>query len=587
EVQTLERIHQSARRILVAPHPYVALNRHPELMEQVQLMARSPAIATAVTGLMDNPTRDGLADYLARPESLELLVYEPLAEAVSNVEELEFLTLQVLYAMCRSDSITLERRLKQFDEGRLRQMLRSRLQALLESRSPHTRAVAVRLLATAEEVRDRNDRLIHQYELNRALQDEDATVAEAASDAMTLLALDPVVPLPSMAEARRVATAEAVRPAAPTVTVEETRVLASDDVGLLVAELRRWVVDRAAPVPSGLNPEQAKRAERMRELADRLKGPDAQPNEGAMQQLAVYFAGLNRALDEPELEGTRRYFCFLPPRHVAALRGAVFDSWKVFAFSQGMRLSDLIAQTPPGDLMLDYRFFLEEHGRELTDRFEGVSPFLGGAGQPLTVYMLAPDESFGVWRRKTSSFVEARREEAPYFVELLERVDMSEIQLQLPRVLRLTRAGGLPLDELETHLPVFPTERIVEPWTTEVFQPARYRFAPLLHKMSLRREQLGSEEDDWDDFEALLGLLQGRPSGQTPEPPPAPVPVPVPVEVAPAPVVEPGPWAPEAPRPGLKELAASLARLFDLPEQYTKQVVNILLEIGSDSVYDL
>jgi hypothetical protein len=98
-----------------------------------------------------------------------------------------------------------------------------------------------------------------------------------------------------------------------------------------------------------------------------------------------------------------------------------------------------------------------------------------------------------------------------------------------------------------------------------------------MHRMGLHREQLALEED-FEDFEALLGLLHGVIGGEA-----------TPLQAYPdAKAPAEAPAAPtERTGPSFRELAANIAQAFDLPKPYQKQVINILLDVGIQSVYDL
>lgn len=521
EAHTLQLIHASVGRILKSRPSYLALDEHPEMLDKIQAVARELSVP-----VIDPGTKDGLLELIKRPGYAEVSLFEPLASAVESSETLELLTLQLLFALCTAHDIELERRFKQYDETRFRQLLRSRLHALLSASAPGIRALAVRLLATSEEIGDRNDRLIAQYELSRARHDEQAEVREAAGEALAQLAMEGAVPLPEMVRVvRHAPRAEAAPSSAP----EET----NQDVLKMAAEIREWL----AAVPAG---------DKREELARGVT-----PEQ--VSELAEFLVGLNRAV----MPDQHIYVLLLEAERLRPLQGAVFDSWKVFALSQGHRLSELVKQKNALELRLEYQDFLVEHGAELARKFADEAPFLGGSTGPVRLFHLNPREPFGPWRRKDSSFVEASREDSPLFLALLPSLE------ELPRVLKVDRAGGQALVDLESHLASFTTERLIEPWQAEVFQPTRNRFAPFLQRMGLDRRQLAHEED-FEDFEALLELLHGDALD--------------PVEEA----------ADEEPAgPSFKDLVQSLSQSFDLPRSHHKQVINILLDVGVQSVYDL
>src|SRR5690606_6930943 len=108
-----------------------------------------------------------------------------------------------------------------------------------------------------------------------------------------------------------------------------------------------------------------------------------------------------------------------------------------------------------------------------------------------------------------SSFVDQVLDESRFFLDLMDVLSREEDPRNV-RVLRLTQAGGLNLEDLESHLAVFTTERIVDPRSVEIFQLNRLRFAPLIHEMAFSRQQVGSEEEDLEELQALLNLFQGK-----------------------------------------------------------------------------
>lgn len=533
EARTLELIHASVGHVLKHKPTYVPLDEQADLLARLCQVASGPVLAGLTTASLDPTTRDGLLELIQRPDYADLDVYQPLAQAVDTPEELEFLALQLLFALCCAEEVELERRFKQFDETRLRQLLRTRLHGLLDSPSPHTRALAVKLLVTREEVRDRNDHLMAHYELSRRLQDEDLAVRQAAGESLAQLALEGLVPLPEMFRVQR-------RSQAPRQEIPAEPEGEDQDVLAMTTEIHEWLKEKA----------ELPESDRRRDLARAVP-------EGAIATLAEFLVGLNRAV--PDQQHT--YVLLLRAERLRPMRSAVFDSWKVFALSRGVRLCELVRGESPAELKLEYQDFVAEHGAELATRFVGEAPFLGGPLGPVTLYHLNPHERFGTWRRKDSSFVEARREDSPLFLALLGRLE------EMPRVLRVERAGGLPLVELESHLASFVTERIIEPWQAEVYQPRRRRFAPFLHSVGLSREHLDHEED-LEDYEALLGLLQEVPEERaTPDP------------------EQPAPES--ASGPTFRELVTSISQAFEVPRPHQKQVVNILLDVGIQSVYDL
>lgn len=597
ELRQLEWIHDSLFGILTRLPEYSSLSAKPELLERVRKSLWSSQASAILTGLMDPKTRDGLSANLKGAAAYDFRLYKPMLEGGAGDEQLEFMGLRLMYEMCRSDVVSTEGYFKHYDASRFRSLIHNRLCEMVDSEDPKVRAMAIRLMATADEVPDRSARLVVEYELNRALSDPDPKVARAAAEGLVRLALMDVVPLPEMVELARIAVEEKPRKAVlqePEIVEGAIPGMDLDEQRRIDAEIRRWVKDmkvvdarraKGLPITDGEG-----------EIVDKLLFP-----------LVQVIAGLNTACRNDESLQKRRYFCVVPAQELESVRGAVLDSWKVMALSQGKRLSEVMAAASPAEVFLDYRFFVEDNAEALK-RELGATPYFGGPEDPMTIYQFRPAELVSVFRRRESSFVSQVMEESRFFLDLLELSECEDPRTL--RILRLSSAGGTSLAELESHLAVFTTERSLDPRTVEIFQLHRLRFAPLIHEMAFSQAQVGSEEEDLEDLQALLDLFQGKryvprtagsrePSGEreaAPAPPPtmAQPPAPEPEsERPPEPLPPPPPSGealdapPEPDRASVRDLAARLGRSFGLPEDLDRQIVNMLMAVGRSSLYDL
>ncbi len=580
ELRLLEWIHEILWLVLTRFPDYQSLASRPDVLERIRKSLWSSRASEILGSLMDPRTRDDLSKNLKGSSAMDFRLYRPLLEGGAGQEKLEFAGLRIMYEMCRSDLVGVEGYFKHYDANRFRALIHNRLMEMLDSPEAPTRAMAMRLLATSEEVPDTSVRLVLEYELARGLSDSDPSVGRAAAEGLLRLCLMEKVPLPEMVDLVCMAVEEEPETAreepAPTVGGVEP-----EEVRRLDGEIRKWV--------KGLQAENPKRLASL-PLTDDQGGL----LEDRLKPLVELLAALNSACRLDESLSKRRYFCAITSQDLERLRGAWLDSWKIMALSQGRRLAELVAEATPAEIFLDYRFFVEDHADELKAEL-GATPYLSGPDQPLTIYHLRPGEAISLFRRRESSFVAEVMEESRLFLDLMELVCKGDPRSI--RVLRLSTVGGMALEDLESHLAVFTLTRPVDLRTAEVFQSHRVRFNPMIHEMAFSPEQVGSQEEDLEDLHALLGLIHGRKAAAAPkvhapvpELPSEPEPLPVEPEVpAPTPEVEelPGARTVESDLEGIRRLAAEIGRAFGIPEEMERQIVNMLMTVGPNSMYDL
>lgn len=578
ELRNLEWIHEALWQVLTRPTDHQSLMARPDLLERIRKTLWSSPARDILAGLIDARTHDDLNKNLRETRRFDFRLYRPLLEGGAGREQLEFAGLRIMYEMCRSELVGSEGYFKHYDATRFRAVIHNRLMEMLDSPDPSIRAMALRLLATAEEVPDSSVRLVVEYELSRGLADPEPAVGRAAAEGLLRLCLMDKVPLPEMVDLVHLAPDE-LPEAAEEEPLSEIPGLEAEELRRVENEIRNWF--------KSLKTSDPKRAATLA-LAD----PEGNLRAELLKPLVEVMAALNCACRQDGSLFKRRYFTMISSRELEQLRGAWLDSWKVMALSLGRRLAELVAEENPAELFLDYHFFIEDHAAELKNEL-GASPYLTGPDLPRTLYHLPPGESVGVFRRRESSFVSEVLEESRFFLDLAEL--LATTGSQQVRVLRLAKVGGMALEDLESHLPAFTLSRPADLRTAEVFQLHRVRFSPLLHELAFLREQVGQEERDLQDLQALLALFHGRkaaaslPRPGSAEEQPAPIeePQPSPEETGPAPAPEVSEAREESSRDGIRSLATEIAQAFGMPEETERQVLNMLMVVGRRSLYDL
>jgi len=577
ELRNLEWIHEALWQVLTRPVDHQSLMARPDLLERVRKTLWSSPARDILAGLIDARTHDDLNKNLRETRRFDFRLYRPLLEGGAGREQLEFAGLRIMYEMCRSELVGSEGYFKHYDAARFRAVIHNRLMEMLESPDPSIRAMAMRLLATAEEVPDASVRLVVEYELSRALADPEPAVGRAAAEGLLRLCLMDKVPLPEMVDLVQLAVDE-VAESAEEEPLSEIPGLDPGELRRVEVEIRNWFKSLTASDPK-------------RAASFPLADSEGNLRADLLQPLVEILAGLNCA---SQLDGSlfkRRYFTIVSSRELEQVRGAWLDSWKVMALSLGRRLSELVVAENPAELFLDYQFFVEDHAAELKTEL-GAPPYLTGPDQPRTVYHLPPSEPAGVFRRRGSSFVSEVLEESRLFLDLVELLATTEPQAI--RILRLAKVGGMALEEFESHLPVFTLTRPADLRTAEVLQLHRIRFGPLLHELAFSREQVGPEEQDLQDLQALMGLFLGRKPVVSAQHPGSAEAQPAVTEELPPPAEtkeEPAPEDPapseESSRDALRRLATEVAQAFGMPEETERQVLNMLMVVGRRSLYDL
>ena len=372
---------------------------------------------------------------------------------------------------------------------------RERLAELLRSREPAVRQAAVTMLATAGLPEDRAHPLPLQFELLRTCSDPDPAVATAAFRALARVSLGGVVPFPTavrLKQPEEAATAED--------NLAEQLEALWPRLGELAPSSRRTSIGRAAA--------EVERLGRRGKLADLL-------------------SGMNTAFREDKDKAVV-LLCLLSQSELVSRRLGSLQKWKFFAYSKSQSLADLLAGTPPEGLWADYLEFQRESESVMAD-----SPTRLGSGQPVQLYRAR--RPVGPWEREG--------ELSAFFLDLVEmcaRLDPDQI-----RVCRV-RANLPPIEAY------FFWDVAIDPRLVDVYEPKARRFTPQMHHLCLTPAQVGYEDDDWEDLEALVTLFtESRPTFRL-----------------------------------LPKLSREVAGAFELPEQYSRQILKMLVDLGAESVYE-
>jgi hypothetical protein len=162
------------------------------------------------------------------------------------------------------------------------------------------------------------------------------------------------------------------------------------------------------------------------------------------------------------------------------------------------------------------------------------SPTRLGSGQPVQIYRSR--RPLGPWEREG--------ELSAFFLDLVELA--ARLETEQIRVCRIR--ASLPMVEA-----YFFWDMAIDPRLVDVYEPRARRFTPQMHHLCLTPAQVGYEDEEWADFEALVTLFtESRPTFRL-----------------------------------LPKLSREVAQAFELPQHYSRQILKMLIDLGADSVYEL
>lgn len=509
EHMAFRQIQAALRRLASAGRERVSLRQEPAVLEAACEWLR---LATLLDPVVHGDTRRNLVQALRRDPGLDVRAERRLVGASGTPQARELLGLFLLQELCLSPRLKADG-FQQYDERALRALLLERTSALLGAEDPALRALAPRLLASADLAADRATRLGTEYPLGTARTDPSPAVATAAVEALIRLALSEVVPLPRAME---------LVPADPQAAGESS--LAPTEVESAWKELASWLArvgESDAVRPMGLP---------ITDAAGALDAEKARP-------LAETMAAMQQASRRDGSWGQVRWLGLATVDDLAGAARALLESWRAVARPLGRSLAELDPQAQA----LEHRLIVEDHAARLLQRCGGL-PYLGGPGRPVNVYRAAAGKPPGPWihyEKYRGVFV---TEEAPLFTELLERgrrVDLRRVRvLRFPAYKPATPDGSMDRQTARLDGPVDLRE-------VEVLDPRRVEFLPLLKWFGWNRAELGLDAEPEEDVQAALALGEGRRPSVVP--PASPVERPAPPDEA-----------------ALARAAASLARQFEL-----------------------
>lgn len=491
----LEWLHDAVWTVLTVESNYQSLSARPDIFDRIHKKLSTPEERRLVSGIMDQRTLDIIEKVMSSDGkyNLDFSLNTNLLLGVGDEEQLELVALRILFEMSQSDLIEFEGYYKLVDVVGFRSLIHERIMNLVHSGDPIKQVVGCRMLATREEIYSVRARSTVQYELKNILNATDNDeVGTAACEGLLRICMADKLPVPEMIQLT--ALSDEIEDSHETlyriadINKDEIKMV-EKDVDAWLRELQKESPEEFAALP----------------IVD-ASGDIDRPRLASFTEL---IAALNQSCRNSSGHLPRRYFSIVSERQLEEARMSVLECWKLLAAAQGTTLLDMVSSAMPAELMLDYRFFIAEHGEEIS-RSLGKAPYFGGASSPLRIYHFRPDEPVGTRRIGAShSFSSNSYENSEFFADLLSRYFESSDDHQI-RILKIKSASGVEMEKIESHLSVFDTTRIVDTRSAEVFVANRVCFLPLLHDMDFTIEEVGGTGEDIDGLHAVVMLLTGR-----------------------------------------------------------------------------
>ncbi len=496
ELLTLSQLCRALDEIFTKKTDYSSLSQRPDIIGDIYEKMWSPEWAEKLAYYLDEQTRFIIGEALRAAKNIDYRFYAPMLEGRGSAEELEAMGIQLILALSASPILSFDGYYKHVEEDGLRQLFFDKMIGMAAGEDKKTRIMALRLLAADGVIPKASSRIVVDYALNTAFEDEDREIADAACDSMVRLCLSDIVPLPKMILLREIAIEE--EPDAALIE-EEPEVLESIP-GLAVDKVRdmEWQIESWTADVKDADP---------RRYAKLPFVDSGNLDRTRLRTMAELLASLNQASLDEEGSLPRRYFALVSEENLEKVQAAALESWRLLAAARNKRLSALVQEEKPNDLFLDHLFFVKDNDADIRSEL-GVAPYLGGEEEPLEVFYFRPDEPVAPYRIKERSFVQTIKEESKFFLKLVSMY--FDDSGRDARIVRLSGAGGVKMEELETFLPSFQLVRRAELQNVTVFLPHRIRFVPSVHSMTYSPDQIGSDPGDAEDVRALLCLFAGK-----------------------------------------------------------------------------
>ncbi|HXE73718.1 MAG TPA: hypothetical protein VNO81_13735, partial [Candidatus Nitrosotenuis sp.] len=491
EERRLDRIYSAVRDYLTESEETLTLFTGSPQYQRLTREVAGRAFAEGAS-MVETGVRLAFQAALQKGE-LQITLSVPLMDALEVEETQDLAALLVLHGYAQALGRPQEP---------LAEVLLERLHRLTDAPARHLRWLACRLLGT-DLFADREERrLAVGYILARAMESEGPRLSRAAARSMAALALARGVPAPPLVQ---------VRVAHPPGEAELFR-LEADELRVRLAE---WAHQSDSRLGQGM------RAPRRAEV------------------LAELMAGLNQSFRRDGSLARQRFLVALGSAELARLRQAALATWKTFAGSRGMLVSQLPGSAPAEQIQDDYALFTVERS--------GSTPLLGSPTRPLTAVVLQPGEQCGP--------PGPGGESEPLFSLLAESAPgLMDGSLSLCRLLE---AGGQTLAvEPERHL--VTVARSVDPRDVLMYDPRHHAWTPLLGSPGHRLEDLGLPPGELGEYRAMLELVGAPAAGAGAAPPPSP---------------------PGRPR-DLLQLADDLAQFFNFSPERHRSALNMLVGLA-------
>ncbi len=570
---TLECLSPVLSKILTSMPCRVNLESEPDLKRKVKAWLLSPDTQKKITKYFNSRTLEAMLKYLDREgvdAPVEIKVSSTLAKAGSFPETIPIAASLIISALCLSELTEVKSYFKSFDDKNFHFNVRNMISELMENSHPELRALAMELVIAGSLVVTRNDVLMVEYEIERGQSDASEMVREMALASKLHLLLRKRVPLPQpveimarMAENQSLPENPASRQKSP--QWEEKNV---KDIEALIQKLDEYMENlpktgtRSSTAPHDSSPTDI----------DISLLPYLSKRENRIQ-LAKMITGANVALKADENQNRSRYLCIVSQEQLDTLLESVLETWKDCIDREEKPLTSLIREKTLETLMSDF-FRLAEEKRV---RDQKSPPFFGGT-QTILMHRIEPLKYIKAIKTIENKKVSIRRKKVPHKF-LVDLIMMgSEFGLKNLRICRVTRAGGVRLEEVENTLTAFPTQREIFIEDLEVFNPQYGHFIPLFHILNIKKTPFEDREDSWDTLNLLLELYDSASRGKK-------LPSHDDESGSRESTVEEVETYIGGASSEMVEIARQISKAFSLPESTSRQILNIVFKATPDCPY--
>jgi|GEM_PF-1978398 len=564
--QTLEKLYPELSGILTALPSHVSLESETVLKKKVKTWLTSPDVQQKITKHVSARTLEAMLKYMdsgSGEAAVEIMVLEAMAKAASYPEIVPIAGSLVISALCLSDLTEVKSYFKSFDDRNFHFQVRNMISELMDSSHADLRALAVELVAARSFVTSRNDVLMVEYEIERGLGDSSEDVKAKALTSKLRLLLRKRLPLPQPVLIKACAAADTPAPVkAPSKQKSpQWEEQSAKDIEATLKKLDEYIEN--VPKTGKMSSNSSHDTSPTDIDVDLLPYISVPENK---VQLARIITGANVALKADENQNRSRYLLVVPQQQIDALIESVLETWKDYIDREGRPFSSIIRSKAPETLMKEFGSLAEE--RRL--RTENSPPFLGGT-QTLMIHRVEPLKYIKAVKTIENKKVSIRRRKVPHRL-LVDLIMMgTEFGLKNLRICRASKAGGVPLEEVENTLTAFPTQREIFMEDLEIFNSQYGHFIPLFHILNIKKTPFEDQEDSWDTLNLMLELYEYVSRGKK-------MPSSIDEPSKPEPAAEEEQTHIGGASSEMVETARQIAKAFSLPESASRQVLNIVFE---------